>query len=617
MDSGCLGSYCLFSNSVTGGGVSWIGPIEVVLLLATLAALLCLFLVRERRMRRRFQILADVASISDAGGGLEQTFDAICAILVPQLADFCMIDVIDKDRVPRRVVVRVAPGGDSNVEQGLYERMPSVPAGMLDEGAHGSLRPRFFERMSEEDLRGIAHDPEDLEFLRGIGIRSAITVALNARGRVTGALTMGVAWSGRRYRREDARFAWILSGRVALALDNCGLFADLERAEQERLQIADTLQRGLLPSQLPHIPGWSVAAMYRPAGAENEVGGDFYDVFRVPGGWMLAIGDVTGRGAHAASITAVARYTLRTATQLSDDLLGALEVLNRALLARGDSALCSLAAMTISEEPSEPVRLVVAGHPPPLLVNGERVTEAAAGGPVLGAFRDAGWAVELTPVEPGQQLVIVTDGVTEAEGSEGRFGEARLHAELRGATNPAMGLQRVEGSLSGFTDGGIADDVAILAIARASSESNLLMSMGDDSHMALVERLFAAFNRRDGEEIMEICSPEMEFFSAATTEAVGRDTPYTGPEGLYEYLADVAQVWEELQITPSELRRQDDTLLIRGRVYARSRDLGIRDLPVAWIWRMRDGLFVRGEVFPDPEQAASRFAFSGTGLISG
>ena len=84
--------------------------------------------------------------------------------------------------------------------------------------------------MSEDDLRGLAHDDEALEFLRTLGMRSAITVALQARGEVTGTLTIAVAWSGRRYRREDARFAWILSGRVALALDNSGLFADLERA---------------------------------------------------------------------------------------------------------------------------------------------------------------------------------------------------------------------------------------------------------------------------------------------------------------------------------------------------------------------------------------------------
>jgi serine phosphatase RsbU (regulator of sigma subunit) len=342
---------------------------------------------------------------------------------------------------------------------------------MVDGESRTSLKPRFYERMTEEDLRELAHDAEDLEFLRNLGLRSAVTVALQARGEVTGTLTIAVAWSRRRYRREDARFAWILSGRVALALDNSGLFADLERAERARAEIAETLQRGLLPSPLPHIPGWSIAAMYRPAGAENEVGGDFYDVFRVPGGWMLAIGDVTGRGAHAASITAVARYTMRTAALLSADPLVALSTLNRVLLTRGDAALCSVAAVTISENPEDPIRIAVAGHPPPLLVDGEEVSEAASADPVLGAFPDARWQIVHSELKPGQQLVIVTDGIAEAQGESERFGEERLREELRGASNPSLALQRLEASLHAFTNGNLDDDVAILAIARASTES--------------------------------------------------------------------------------------------------------------------------------------------------
>lgn len=433
----------------------------VLVLLATMA-------MRERRARQRFKILNDIAAVSDAGAPLEETFDQICAILVPQIADLCMIDVLDESRVPRRAAVRVAPGGRPEFEQGLTERMPSMPQRMVG-GDDLSPGPRFYERVSEDDVRGISHDDDDFEFVNSLGMRSAITVALQARGEIKGALTLAVAWSGRRYRREDARFADLLAGRVALTLDNAGLFADLERAERARSQIAETLQRGLLPPPLPHIPGWSVAAMYRPAGAENEVGGDFYDLFRVPGGWMLAIGDVTGRGAHAASITAVARYTVRTAAVLTDDPLAALRTLNRALLARGDSALCSLAAMTLSEDPAEPVRLAVAGHPPPLLVDGEDVTEVASADPVLGAFPEAEWRLSQAEVSPGQQIVVVTDGITEAQGPEGRFGELRLRAQLSGAANPALAVQRLEGSLHTFTEGRLEDDVAMLAIARASA----------------------------------------------------------------------------------------------------------------------------------------------------
>ncbi len=436
--------------------------------LVALAAWLSILVARGRKAQWRFEVLAEIAAVSDAAGSLEETFAAICDILVPAVADVCAIDVIEQGQV-RRAALRAAPGADPEVEPGLRDRYPSVPEPMVDGEDGTSLRPRFIERVSEQELREFAHDDADFEFLRRLGVRSTITVALQARRQVKGALTLSVAWSGRRYSADDAHFAWILSGRVALALDNSGLFADLERAEGARAEIAETLQHGLLPPPLPHIPGWSLAAMYRPAGAENEVGGDFYDAFRIGGGWLLVIGDVTGRGARAASITALARYTLRTAAQLTDDPLLALTTLNRALLARHDASLCSIAALSLSENPADPVRIAVAGHPPPLLIDGEEVSEVAGADPVLGAFRDVRWGISEQTIEPGQQLVVVTDGITEASGEGGRFGEERLHAELAGAANPAQTVQRLEAALRSFVAGAPDDDAAILAIAPAQS----------------------------------------------------------------------------------------------------------------------------------------------------
>ena len=586
----------------------------MALALAALCAWLAVLLMRGRTAQHRFKILGEVARATEAAGSPAETLEAICDVLVPEIADFCAIDVIEGDHA-RRVAVRVAPGAAAEVEQGLLAREPSVPERMVEGDNGDSLDPRFIERMSEEQLRALAHDGPDLEFLRGLGVRSAITLALQARGQVTGALTLGVAWSGRRYRRSDADFAWILSGRVALALDNGGLFADLERAEQERAEIAETLQHGLLPPPLPHLPGWSLAALYRPAGAENEVGGDFYDAFRVAGGWMLVIGDVTGRGAEAASITALARYTLRTAAVLTNDPEIAIATLNRALLARGGNALCSVAALALSEDPAQPVRMAVAGHPPPLLVDGGAVAELAGSDPVLGAFADVEWTIEQASFEPGQQIVLVTDGIIEAAGEQGRFGEERLRAELSGASNPAHAVQRLEGALHGFTDGALDDDVAILSLSRAGGERATATDLParnspgravDDAYEALVGRLFHAFNQRDAVAMVSLCAPEMEFFTVTGGE-VGHDAPYRGPDGLREYLVDVERIWEALLITLGTVELQGNRLLASGRVYVRSRELGIRDMPVAWIWDVRDGLFVRGEVFVDPVEAISRF----------
>jgi ketosteroid isomerase-like protein len=132
----------------------------------------------------------------------------------------------------------------------------------------------------------------------------------------------------------------------------------------------------------------------------------------------------------------------------------------------------------------------------------------------------------------------------------------------------------------------------------------------DDGHRERVERLFEAFNRRDPAEIIDLCDERMEFY-AATAEEVGRTEPYVGLDGLSAYLDDVATVWEDLLITPKQVEQRGESLLVRGRVYLRSRALGIRDMPTAWIWDLRGDLFVRGRVFIDPEEAVRQFSLEG------
>lgn len=128
-----------------------------------------------------------------------------------------------------------------------------------------------------------------------------------------------------------------------------------------------------------------------------------------------------------------------------------------------------------------------------------------------------------------------------------------------------------------------------------------------EDRAALVGRLFRAFNEGDADAIVALCSEQVQFV-AVTGETAGRESPYTGPEGLREYLADVERIWEELLITPSRVERRGERLLVVGRLYVRSRELGIRDMPAAWIWELHDGRFVRGEAYLDPDEATARFA---------
>jgi serine phosphatase RsbU (regulator of sigma subunit)/ketosteroid isomerase-like protein len=582
----------------------------VALALVAVAIIATISTKKVRQVNRRFRMLDEISRVADEGSTLDETLEAIAGIVVPELGDICAIDVIEDERV-RRAALRADGPDAAAIAARLKARGPRLQEQIATDATHKRQEPRRFELRSKEDLCEFAEDEKDLEFLHSLGVRSGVTVELRARGRPTGLLTISVGSSGRRFDESDVHFMTILAGRVALALDNAGLFTDLARAERERAEIAETLQRGLLPPPLPHIPGWSVAAMYRPAGAENEIGGDFYDVFRIAGGWMVVIGDVTGRGAHAAAVTAHARYTLRTAAAITGDPVVALRTLNRELLARRGTALCSVAAMAVSEDPAQPVQLAVAGHPPPLLIDGDSVVEACRPAPVLGAFPESEWDLSATAVARDQQLVVVTDGVTEAEGEHGRFGEDRLRTTVAGLSSPALAAQRIEGALHEFTPGGLDDDAAIVAIAPASAD----VAPAPDEEQELVERLYAAFNGRNPAEIVALCEETMEFFPIGTAEQIGRTAPYVGPNGLREYLDDVERAWDELLITPKVVESHGRSLLVRGRVYARSRQLGIRDMPVAWIWDVEDGRFVRGEVFRDPEEAVRRLLTSSEGSI--
>jgi len=113
-----------------------------------------------------------------------------------------------------------------------------------------------------------------------------------------------------------------------------------------------------------------------------------------------------------------------------------------------------------------------------------------------------------------------------------------------------------------------------------------------------VSDLFRAFNRRDVEEVASLCAEGVRF-EAATAEFAGRPSVYEGREGMRDYFADVERVWEDLLITPRRIAARGDQALAIGRVFARSRELGLRDLPVAWRMRTEDGLFAWIRVYED------------------
>jgi sigma-B regulation protein RsbU (phosphoserine phosphatase) len=215
------------------------------------------------------------------------------------------------------------------------------------------------------------------------------------------------------------------------------------------------------------MPGWRVATLYRPAGVENWVGGDFYDAFAVRGGWLALVGDVAGRGAEAAALTGLARHTLRTAAQLLDDPLDAVGTLNAELVAREQMSLCSVAAVLLREHDGRATAdIVCAGHPQPLLAGDGQVRAVGDFSPMLGAYAVDSFTRSSVELEPGDVLVLYTDGVFDAVGAGGRFGEERLRRTIEGVNDAGDAVARIDNALTAFEVGAQADDTAVLAVER-------------------------------------------------------------------------------------------------------------------------------------------------------
>ena len=188
------------------------------------------------------------------------------------------------------------------------------------------------------------------------------------------------------------------------------------------------------PPDLPEIPGFRLASLYRAAGEQNDVGGDFYDAFEVPGGWMVVVADVAGRGAEAAALTSLSRYTFRTAGKLLGDPIAALEQLNAALRERPRLSLVSVCCVMLRMAGGDAsAELVLAGHPPAYHVRHASSRPVGVFAPFLGAYEKGGWEATTIRLEPGDQLVLYTDGVIDTVGEEERFGEERLARTLRDA----------------------------------------------------------------------------------------------------------------------------------------------------------------------------------------
>jgi serine phosphatase RsbU (regulator of sigma subunit) len=412
---------------------------------------------RDAVMARAGQLLSTALSV-------HETAELAARLVVPEIADWCFVELVREDGGIDRVSwLHRDPAKTHWLSE--YERRypldPEAPVGSPKVIRTGEAE--LIPELPEEFLLAAAQDAEHLRILREVGLVSVCIVPLIARGRVLGDIALATdSESGRRFGPETLVVARELADRCALALDNAMVYA-------QRDLVAMSLQEELLPRDLPQIPGLDVAARYAAAGEGNDVGGDFYDVFPAERGWRVIIGDVVGKGPAAAAVTGLARHTLRAAAPYERSPSAMLAVLNRALLAeRRGERLASVACVELNADGDAlDLTVSVAGHPLPLLVDaGGDVREVGHFGQLLGFEEPLRTDDAHERLQPGELLVLYTDGVVEARGAGGVFGEERLRAllsELAGEA-PTRVVQRVEAAVLAASGGRPRDDLAIVAL---------------------------------------------------------------------------------------------------------------------------------------------------------
>ncbi|WP_030854667.1 PP2C family protein-serine/threonine phosphatase [Streptomyces griseus] len=421
-------------------------------------------LQRGQAARRgaRDALLAEASLQMDSSLDVEDTLRRVARIAVPAVAEGCLVHLLRQDGPEFVAATHVAVRQQRALE--AAGRDDPWLAALLDRRGDGDLAV-FLSGAALEGSPFAASGPAG----SGPGGRHPTVVSVNtlrARGRVVGSITF--VYQRPEDRLPDSAFLDSLASRAALAIDNALLY------ELRRTTVL-SLQEHLLPSKLPAIAGWDLSASYEVGDPMLDVGGDFYDAVPRPDGSVaLLIGDVCGRGAEAAALTGLARHTLRTLLEEGTDPGTALSRLNRALRQEGASRFLTAVVVTMTPRADGTVRLTTcsAGHPRPLVLRADgSIGEIVSGGLLLGVLDDVSYESHEDALDPGDALVLFTDGLTESREADGTFFESvlpqRLSA-LRGS-DAARIAESLARQARNFRASG-QDDIALL-VARWNGAS--------------------------------------------------------------------------------------------------------------------------------------------------
>jgi sigma-B regulation protein RsbU (phosphoserine phosphatase) len=412
-------------------------------LAAIVAERFSLYLENDRLRRTDLRRQTWLTFLAEASELLAQSLDVnltmalIPQLVVPRLGQWCAVHTTDSWG---RLQLAAATHADEAA-------LPQLHATLAETGPDSVLaRLEEASRLGTQVMFG---SPAE-----------GFAVPLVARGARLGTLAVG---RHHRHRHDADEVAIVedVSRRAALAIDNA-------RIHDERRKVARTLQASLLPPALPHVEGVGFAAEYVPTG--SEVGGDFYDVVPAgPNSWLVVVGDVSGKGVQAATVTGLVRDVIRI---LVDDGKPMTEILcrvNRTLVQRGGGRYCTLAMAMVVRLPDSVLQvcLHLAGHDRAVLVRADGKTSfVGEGGTALGLLETIASPDAEVRLLAGDSLIFYTDGVTERRRGRELFGTARLRdaaAPLAGYPADVMAA-RLRSTTINFSVEEPRDDIAILVL---------------------------------------------------------------------------------------------------------------------------------------------------------
>jgi serine phosphatase RsbU (regulator of sigma subunit)/anti-sigma regulatory factor (Ser/Thr protein kinase) len=373
---------------------------------------------------------------------------------------------------------RASAAADTSTDAASAAAAPEPERAPVDIGPNDPLLAYFQSASEVVDIDALELDSPALRELKAAGVKLA--VPLVSQGELIGVLNLGPRLSEQDYSSDDRRLLDKLAAQAAPALRVAQLVreqkaeaATRQRFEQE-LEVARLIQQNFLPRKLPDLPGWQIAAYYRPA---REVGGDFYDVIPLPDGRVaFVVGDVTDKGVPAALVMSATRSVLRASAQRLIEPGLVLERVNEHLCPDMPEKMFVTCLYGVLDPSSGHLRFANAGHDLPYVKTAEGVVELRARGMPLGLMPGMSYEEKEATLAPGESVLLHSDGVVEAHDPDrDMFGFPRLKAVMAETPGGQELIDRVLSDLEVFTgsDADQEDDITMVTLQRSGGQAHL------------------------------------------------------------------------------------------------------------------------------------------------